>query len=143
MSRAVRAEVSPMSHEWGFKLGSVYIRKVHFRDRDMIHQIEEKVVNRLRQVTSAIRQDGDNQVDVITSTAERKAAVEFARADTMRPKLVGSALEKISQDPEVEAALFEILEVEKVIEGEDQRLTLVPQGTGQLLGQLLATEHSR
>jgi len=27
----------------------VYIRKVHFRDAGMIKQIEEKVVNRLRQ----------------------------------------------------------------------------------------------
>ncbi|HZD09725.1 MAG TPA: SPFH domain-containing protein, partial [Candidatus Binatia bacterium] len=53
MSRAVRAEVSPKSEEWGYKLGSVYVRKVHFRDRGMIQQIEEKVVNRLRQVTSA------------------------------------------------------------------------------------------
>ncbi len=141
MSRAVRSEVSPKSHEWGFQLGSVYIRKVHFRDREMIHQIEEKVVNRLRQVTSAIRQDGDNQVDVITSTAERKAAVAFAQAAAMRPKLVGAALEKISQDPEVEKALFEILEVEKATEG-DGRLTLVPEGTGQLLGPLLASEHS-
>src|SRR5690606_717497 len=32
MSRAVRDEVSPKSSEWGYKLGSVYIRKVHFRD---------------------------------------------------------------------------------------------------------------
>jgi len=31
-------------------------RKVHFRDNLMIRQIEQKVVNRLRQVTSAIRQ---------------------------------------------------------------------------------------
>ena len=31
MSQTVRAEVSPQSHEWGYKLGSVYIRKVHFR----------------------------------------------------------------------------------------------------------------
>lgn len=42
MSRAVRSEVSPKSHEWGYKLGSVYIRKVHFRDHTMIKQIEEK-----------------------------------------------------------------------------------------------------
>jgi regulator of protease activity HflC (stomatin/prohibitin superfamily) len=62
MSQTVRAEVSPQSHEWGYKLGSVYIRKVHFRDSQMIKQIEEKVVNRLRQVTSAIKQDGANQV---------------------------------------------------------------------------------
>ena len=32
MSNTVRGEVSPKSHEWGYKLGSVYIRKVHFRD---------------------------------------------------------------------------------------------------------------
>src|SRR5262249_61646828 len=53
MSQTVRAEVSPHSEEWGYKLGSVYIRKVHFRDAQMIQQIEEKVVNRLRQVTSS------------------------------------------------------------------------------------------
>ena len=69
MSRTVREEVSPRSHEWGYKLGSVYIRKVHFRDTGMIQQIEAKVVNRLRQVTSAIKQDGANQVNIIASTA--------------------------------------------------------------------------
>ena len=71
MSRSVRAEVSPKSEAWGYALGSVYIRKVHFRDINMIKQIEEKVVNRLRQVTSAIRQDGANRVSIITNTAER------------------------------------------------------------------------
>jgi hypothetical protein len=69
--RFVWAEVTDKSQTWGFQLGSVYIRKVHFRDVGMIHQIEEKVVNRLRQVTSAIRQAGSNQVSVITSSAER------------------------------------------------------------------------
>ena len=72
MSGAVRNEVSEKSHEWGYSLGSVYIRKVHFRDLGMIQQIEAKVVNRLRQVTSAIKQDGANQVSIITSTAERR-----------------------------------------------------------------------
>ena len=62
MSREVRSEVSPKSESWGYSLGSVYIRKVHFRDHGMIHQIEQKVVNRLTQVTSAIRQAGDNQI---------------------------------------------------------------------------------
>src|SRR5205085_1119324 len=78
MSQTVRAEVSEKSQVWGYRLGSVYIRKVHFRDVGMIRQIEEKVVNRLRQVTSAIKQDGANQVSVITSSADREAAVEFA-----------------------------------------------------------------
>src|SRR5690242_2315441 len=66
MSLTVRSEVSPQSHEWGYKLGSIYIRKVHFRDTQMIKQIEEKVVNRLRQVTSSIKQEGANQVSIIT-----------------------------------------------------------------------------
>ncbi|MEJ2748468.1 MAG: SPFH/Band 7/PHB domain protein [Anaerolineae bacterium] len=136
MSRSVRAEVSPKSHEWGYKLGSVYIRKVHFRDADMIHQIEEKVVNRLRQVTSAIRQDGANRVNIITSSAERKAAVEFAKANAMRPKIVGEALNKISKDPEVAKIMFELLETENVLNGEAQ-VTLLSQGN-ELTRQLLA-----
>jgi regulator of protease activity HflC (stomatin/prohibitin superfamily) len=136
MSQAVRAEVSDKSHEWGYRLGSVYIRKVHFRDATMIRQIEEKVVNRLRQVTSAIKQDGANQVSIITSTAERTAAIEFAKAAAMRPQIVGGALNKISQDPEIEAALFEVLETQKIVSGE-ARLTLIPRG-GALLPQLLA-----
>ena len=80
MSQTVREDVSPKSTEWGYKLGSTYIRKVHFRDANMNAQIQEKVVNRLRQVTSAIKQDGDNQVQVITSSAKRKAAVAFANS---------------------------------------------------------------
>src|SRR5512140_3652112 len=114
MSRTVREEVSPRSHEWGYKLGSVYIRKVHFRDQGMTNQIEAKVVNRLRQVTSAIRQDGANQVSIITSTAEREAAVEFARAAAMRPTIVGAALTEIAKDPEVTDALFEVLETQSI-----------------------------
>ena len=47
MSQTVRTEVCPQSEEWGYKLGSVYIRKVHFRDAGMMQQIEEKVVNQL------------------------------------------------------------------------------------------------
>src|SRR5205085_6664072 len=112
MSQTVRAEVSPKSQEWGYKLGSVYIRKVHFRDAGMIKQIEEKVVNRLRQVTSAIKQDGANQVSIIASTAERQAAVEFARAQAMRPMIVGAALQKIAADPDVAETLFEVLETQ-------------------------------
>lgn len=137
MSQLVRAEVSPKSHEWGYRLGSVYIRKVHFRDGGMIRQIEEKVVNRLRQVTSAIKQDGANQVSIITSTADRQAAVEFAKAQAMRPLIVGQALQKISADPEVVGALFEILENQRLIDGGAQ-ITLVP-GKSEMLTQLLAS----
>ena len=64
-------------------------------------QIEQKVVNRLRQVTSAIKQDGTNQVNIIASTAEMQAAVEFAKAAAMRPQIVGAALQGIWKDPVV------------------------------------------
>src|SRR5271170_6009895 len=116
MSQTVRSEVSPLSEEWGYKLGSVYIRKVHFRDAGMIQQIEAKVVNRLRQVTSATTQDGANQVSIITSTAERQAAIEFAKAAALRPRIVGEALQRISINREILDAMFEILEMQKIVE---------------------------
>lgn len=136
MSRTVREEVSPRSHEWGYKLGSVYIRKVHFRDAGMIHQIEAKVVNRLRQVTSAIKQDGANQVNIITSTAERLAAVEFAKAAAIRPRIVGEAMKTIAEDPEISNVMFEILETQRILESKS-KLTLVPPRS-ELLTQLIA-----
>ena len=138
MSDTVREEVSPKSHEWGYKLGSVYIRKVHFRDRTMIREIESKVVNRLRQVTSAIKQDGNNQVNIITSTAERQAAIELAKAGAIRPQIVGEALQQIAQDPELAKALFDVLETQKLLAGHS-RITLIPESQA-LLAELLAAK---
>ena len=140
MSQTVRAEVSPKSQEWGYSLGSVYIRKVHFRDAGMIRQIESKVVNRLRQVTSAIKQDGANQVSIITSSAEKAAAAEFAKAGAIRPRIVGEALQRISVDPEVSVALFQILETQRLVDGQ-AGITLVPPQQG-LLSSLLAPERA-
>jgi regulator of protease activity HflC (stomatin/prohibitin superfamily) len=140
MSQTVRSEVSGKSQAWGYQLGSVYIRKVHFRDMGMIRQIEEKVVNRLRQVTSAIKQAGANQVSVITSSAEKEAAVEFARAAAIRPGTLGRAFQEISRDPAVADALFEILETQKILE-QRNRLVLLPGGaSGRMLANLLAAE---
>jgi regulator of protease activity HflC (stomatin/prohibitin superfamily) len=139
MSRTVREEVTPKSNEWGYKLGSIYIRKVHFRDPEMIRQIESKVVNRLRQVTAAIRQDGANQVSVIKSTAERQAAIEFGKATAVRPAIVGKAMADICSDPEVAQTVFEILETQRMVEGECH-LTLVRVPVHGLLADLLAAE---
>ncbi len=143
LSQTVREEVSQSSHEWGFRVGSVYIRKVHFRDVGMIRQIEEKVTNRLRQVTSAIKQDGANQVSVITSGAERTAAVEFARAAAIRPEIVGIALRDIGSDKEISSAMFEMLEVQRLLESQ-ARITLLPPGSTQhVFGANLAAHSSR
>lgn len=136
MSQTVREEVSPKSHEWGYKLGSVYIRKVHFRDPGMIRQIEEKVVNRLRQVTAAIKQDGENQVNIITSTAQRQAAVAFAEAAALRPKIVGTALKQIASQADILEAMFEVLETQKTLESKGE-ISMIPENS-LFLSELLA-----
>ncbi len=138
MSQSVRAEVSVKSSEWGYKLGSAYIRKVHFRDAEMIREIESKVVNRLRQVTSAIKQDGANRVNIIRSQAERDAAIEFAKATAIRPKIVGEALRKICEDPLVAATMFEILETQKLHDA-NVPIEMIPAGQ-DLLKQLLISQ---
>jgi regulator of protease activity HflC (stomatin/prohibitin superfamily) len=142
MSRVVRSEVSRESAEWGYKLGSVYIRKVHFRDANMIGQIEEKVVNQLRQVTSAIEQDGVNQVNVIASKAQQEASIELAKAAAVRPQIVGDTLNAVAKDPEVLSTMFDILEYQRIAEGNGD-LVLVPHGTPSgMLTTLSATEKS-
>src|SRR5438046_3226605 len=138
MSQTVRAEVSGQSRDWGYDLGSVYIRKVHFRDAGMIRQIEEKVVNRLRQVTSAIRQAGANQVSVITSSAEREASIEFAKAAAIRPNTLGQAFQEIAREPEVSAALFDVLETQRILASSGKLLILPGGAHGRMLANLMA-----
>ncbi len=138
MSQTVREEVSAKSTEWGYMLGSCYVRKVHFRDGEMIRQIESKVVNRLRQVTSAIKQDGANQVNIIRSTAERTAALDFGKAAAIRPQIVGDALEEISHDADVSAAMFDILETTR-IQTAGIPIELIP-GDAEILSQLIASQ---
>jgi regulator of protease activity HflC (stomatin/prohibitin superfamily) len=139
MSKLVREEVTDESVEWGYKVGSVYIRKVHFRDMKMIKQIEQKVVNRLRQVTSAIQQDGANQVNIIMSKAEREASIEFAKATAVRPQIVGDALAHISKDPKVMDSLFEILETQRIVDNTSADLVLTA-GNDNLITPLLASK---
>jgi hypothetical protein len=93
----------------------------------------------LRQVTASIKQDGDNQVHVITNTAQRTASIEFAKAGAMRPQIVGQALGEIARDQEVSEALFEILETQKVLENAGE-IILVPKGGGALLANLIGAQ---
>jgi regulator of protease activity HflC (stomatin/prohibitin superfamily) len=139
MSRTVRDEVTFKSNEWGYKLGSIYIRKVHFRDPEMIRQIESKVVNRLRQVTAAIKQDGANQVSIIRSTAERQAAIEFGKAAAVRPAIVGKAMSEICSDAEVAETMFDILETQRIVEGQGD-ITLLRVTAHTQLGDLCAAD---
>ncbi|MBK1642222.1 band 7 protein [Chromatium okenii] len=116
LSRRVRATVSPLSEQWGYQLGSVYIRKVSFTDRQMVNNITDKVVKRLVQVTSAMKQDGDNRVGLIKSETAFKVSQQMAEAAATRPAVVGAALNAIaSQDQEVLNAVMEVMETEQLL----------------------------
>ena len=116
LSRTVRQTVSPLSEQWGYQLGSVYIRKVEFTDVHMVQNITEKVVKRLVQVTSAMKQDGDNRVGLIKSETAFKVSQKMAEAAAARPSIVGNALNEIAQqDPEVLDTVLEVMEVENLL----------------------------
>jgi regulator of protease activity HflC (stomatin/prohibitin superfamily) len=133
LSRKVREEVTPTSSQWGFNLGSTYIRKVAFRDQGMIAEIQRKVVNRLRQVTAAMRQAGENEVAIIHSEADKKASQRLGQAQAVRPQVVGHALAEIQRIPEVSAALFALLDIQATLKSPG-KITL---NTGDTAGVLL------
>ncbi len=117
LSRTVRSAVSPLSEKWGYRLGSVYIRKVAFTDQQMVDNITEKVVKRLVQVTSAMKQDGENRVGLIRSQTANKVSQKMAEASATRPSVVGGTLNEIAgQDPEVLDTVLEVMETEKLLE---------------------------
>ena len=117
LSRTVRQTVSPLSEKWGYQLGSVYIRKVGFTDVSMVSNITEKVVKRLVQVTSAMRQDGENRVGLIQSETAFKVSQKMAEAAAKRPEIVGNTLNAIAkQDPEVMRTVIDVMETEQLLE---------------------------
>jgi hypothetical protein len=77
-------------------------------------------------------------VSVITSSAEREAAVEFARAAAIRPATLRRVLSESAATPEVNQALFEILETQRIL-ASSAKLTLLPDKSG-LLTTLLASQ---
>ncbi|MBN1517296.1 SPFH/Band 7/PHB domain protein [Candidatus Sumerlaeota bacterium] len=133
LSRTVRSTVSPLSEKWGYRLGSVYIRKVAFTDRQMVDNITDKVVKRLVQVTSAMKQDGDNRVGLIKSQTANKVSQTMAEASAMRPRVVGEALNKIAgQDPEILDAVLDVMETDKLLKS-GARVDMLPTGANVLI----------
>jgi len=133
LSRNVRQTVSPLSEKWGYRLGSVYIRKVAFTDQQMVDNITEKVVKRLVQVTSAMKQDGDNRVGLIKSETANKVSQKMAEASSMRPEVVGKTLNEIAQsDSEILEAVMEVMEVEKLLKS-NAAVDILPPGANYLV----------
>lgn len=131
LSRRVREEVSPTSSKWGFQLGSTYIRKVAFRDPGMIAEIQRKVVNRLRQVTAAMRQAGENEVAIIHSRADMHAAQRLGEAQAMRPKIIGKVLSDIRRNETVAEALVHLLEIQATLRSPGK--IIIAPGSGSSL----------
>lgn len=135
LSRTVRKTVSPLSEKWGYGLGSVYIRKVAFTDRQMVDNITDKVVKRLVQVTSAMKQDGENRVGLIKSETAKKVSQKLAEAAAARPAVVGSSLNEIAErDAEILDTVLEVMEVERLLES-GAAVDVLPDGA-QMLVQL-------
>ncbi|NNE01352.1 MAG: SPFH/Band 7/PHB domain protein [Pirellulaceae bacterium] len=133
LSRTVRQTVSPLSEKWGYRLGSVYIRKVFFTDEQMVQNITDKVVKRLVQVTSAMKQDGDNRVGLIRSETAKKVSQKMAEASAMRPQYVGSVLNEIAgEDEEILDVELEVMEVEKLLESQAD-INVIPRDANIML----------
>jgi regulator of protease activity HflC (stomatin/prohibitin superfamily) len=128
LSRTVRSTVSPLSEKWGYQLGSVYIRKVAFTDSSMVENITEKVVKRLVQVTSAMKQDGENRVGLIQSETAKKVSQKLAEASAARPAVVGKTLNEIGQqDPEILNSVLDVMETEQLVSS-GARVDVLPKG---------------
>jgi regulator of protease activity HflC (stomatin/prohibitin superfamily) len=133
LSRTVRQTVSPLSEKWGYQLGSVYIRKVEFTDVHMVQNITEKVVKRLVQVTSAMKQDGENRVGLIKSETAFKVSQKMAEAAAARPDVVGKALNEIAkQDPEILDTVLEVMEVDNLL-ASGATIDILPTGSNVLV----------
>ena len=133
LSRTVRSTVSPLSEKWGYQLGSVYIRKVAFTDRAMVENITEKVVKRLVQVTSAMKQDGENRVGLIQSETAKKVSQKLAEASASRPAVVGETLNEIGHgDPEILEAVLDVMETEKLLDS-GARVDVLPKDASVLI----------
>ncbi|TWU65021.1 MULTISPECIES: SPFH domain-containing protein [Crateriforma] len=135
LSRTVRQTVSPLSEKWGYRLGSVYIRKVEFTDAQMVDNITDKVVKRLVQVTSAMKQDGENRVGLIRSETAFKVSQKLAEASAARPNIVGNKLNEIAkEDQEILSTLLEVMEIDALLESQAS-VDILPT-TSNLLVQL-------
>lgn len=128
LSRTVRQTVSPLCEKWGYRLGSVYIRKVHFTDQQMVTNITDKVVKRLVQVTSAMKQDGENRVGLIRSETANKVSQKMAEAKATRPAVVGRALNVIAkQDADILEAVMDVMETEQLL-ASSATIDILPEG---------------
>jgi L-fucose mutarotase/ribose pyranase (RbsD/FucU family) len=99
----------------------------------MVHNITEKVVKRLVQVTSAMKQDGENRVGLIQSQTAFKVSTKMAEAASKRPEVVGQVLNAIGKDDaEILDAVLEVMETDKLLES-NAKVDVLPGNASYLL----------
>ena len=101
----------------------------------MVQNITEKVVKRLVQVTSAMKQDGENRVGLIKSETAFKVSQKMAEAAAARPCIVGGELNEIAKkDPEILDTVLDVMEVQNLL-ASNASFDLMP-ASSQMLIQL-------
>ena len=99
----------------------------------MVDNITEKVVKRLVQVTSAMKQDGENRVGLIRSETANKVSQKMAEAKSTRPGVVGRALNEIAQeDHEILAAVMQVMETDSLLSS-SATVEVLPKGPGVMI----------
>ena len=96
----------------------------------MVHNITDKVVKRLVQVTSQ-KQDGENRVGLIKSETAYKVSQKMAEAAAARPDIVGTELNEIAKtDPEILESVLQVMEVNNLL---DSSVDLLPDNSQYLI----------
>jgi hypothetical protein len=96
----------------------------------MVDNITEKVVKRLVQVTSAMKQDGENRVGLIKSQTANKVSQKMAEASAARPRVVGQALNEIARkDAEILEAVLDVMETERLLKS-NAEVDVLPRHAG-------------
>ena len=102
-------------------------------DQHMVNNITDKVVKRLVQVTSAMKQDGENRVGLIRSETANKVSQQMAEAQSTRPEVVGQALNRIAKDdPEILQAVLDVMETDKLL-ASPASVELLPPGSNVMI----------
>ncbi len=128
----------------GYKLGSVYIRKVHFRDAG--HDPPDRGEGGEPAAPGDVghqaggRQPGERHHQFGGAGSGGRIR---ARPPRSGPPRCGRAFQEIAREPAVSEALFEILETQRML-ASGARLMLLPSGPhGRMLATLLAAEGTR
>ncbi len=99
----------------------------------MVTNITDKVVKRLVQVTSAMKQDGENRVGLIRSETANKVSQKMAEAAARRPDVVGGAMNEIARkDPEIMNAVLEVMETNQYLES-NAEINVIPENASVLI----------